>query len=279
MGFGTRIRRPGRAALLLAVGAAGGGAALAVASVPDGNGVVHACYEVSPGSTVPVTTPGNVRIIDTAAGQSCGLSLPSGGTVPERSVSWNVTGPAGTPGLTGATGPTGPPGPPGQTLTVPAGHTFTVAGGGVITVGDSPGLTIAPPAVGNNAHPSGHVSFDPGSHGALGFDILAFSFAAGSKSSGTGSGGGTGKVSVHDIQITKVFDKTSPKIALVCSTGKHFNKVTIELAKHGKVYLKYTLNSVLVASYGLSSTSSKDVTPQENVTLNFAKMQIQYSPK
>jgi hypothetical protein len=32
--------------LLLAVGAARGGAALAVASVPDSNGVIHACYAV-----------------------------------------------------------------------------------------------------------------------------------------------------------------------------------------------------------------------------------------
>ncbi len=279
MGFGTRIGRPGRAAILLAVGAAGGGAALAVAAVPDGTGVVHACYQVSPGATVPATTPGNVRIIDTAAGQSCGLSLPSGGTIPERSVSWNVTGPAGPPGLTGATGPTGPPGTPGKTLTIPAGHTFTVAGGGVITVGDSPGLTISQPTVADNAHAVSHVSFDPGSRGALGFDILAFSFATHNQSSGSGSGGGTGNVAVHDIQLTKVFDKTSPKLAEVCLSGKHFKKVTIELAKHGKVYLRYTLSSVTVASYGLTSTSSKDKLPQDNVTLSFAKMQIQYSPK
>lgn len=279
MGFGTRIRRPGRAALLLAVGAAGGGAALAAASVPDGNGVVHACYQVSAaGSTVPVTTPGNMRIIDPSASQSCGLSLPSGGTIPERSISWNTTGPAGPPGPSGATGPTGPPGAPGRTLTVAAGHTFTIAGGGIVTVGDSPGLTIVQPTVGDNAHAFGHLTFDPGSHGALGFDVLAVSFAAGNKSSGTGGGGGTGKVSVHDIQITKVFDQSSPKLSLACTNGTHFKKVTIELRKKGKVYLTYTLSSVLVSSYGLRPDSGGGL-PQDNVTLNFVSMKMKYSPK
>jgi hypothetical protein len=178
MGFGTHISRPGRAALLLAVGAAGGGAALAVASVPDGNGLVHGCYQVSADQTTPVTTAANFHIIDPALGQTC--SSPAGAPLTERPVNLGATGPAGpagVPGPTGPTGPTGPPGPAGKTLTIAAGHTFTIAGGGVVTVGDSPGLTIASPTIRSNAHAVGQVAVDPGQRDALGFDVLAVSFA------------------------------------------------------------------------------------------------------
>ena len=53
------IGRVTKGALLLAVGAAGGGAAIAVAGVPDSTGGVHACYPVtSAGSTVPMVPTG-----------------------------------------------------------------------------------------------------------------------------------------------------------------------------------------------------------------------------
>jgi hypothetical protein len=88
---------PGRAALLLAVGAAGGGAALAVASVPDGSGLVSACYQVTAaGATVPVTTPGNVRIIDPSANQHCNTAgLPAGAL--ERPLTLGATWPRDPP--------------------------------------------------------------------------------------------------------------------------------------------------------------------------------------
>ena len=38
---------------------------------------------------------------------------------------------------------------------------------------------------------------------------------------GTGGGGGAGKVSVHDISITKHVDKSSPALMLACCNGKH----------------------------------------------------------
>jgi hypothetical protein len=272
LGLWTRIRRPGRAALLLAVGAAGGGAALAVASVPDGGGEVHGCYQVAPaGGTVPVTTPGNFRIIDPSAGQSC--SPTPGAAATERALTLGATGPPGPPG---ATGPTGPPGPPGKTQTIAAGHTFTVAGGGVVTVGGSPELSIVPPTIRSGAHALGQVSVDPGQRDALSFGVLGVSFAPVAKS--TGGGGGTGKVAVHELQIEKYVDKSSTKLSNACLTGTHFKTVTIELLKSGKAHIRYTLSSVLVSSYGISPSSGGG-TPQETITLNFVKIQITNIPK
>jgi Collagen triple helix repeat (20 copies) len=72
----------------------------ASASIPDANGVIHACYNRFTGIT---------RLIDTESKppQTCFASL---GEVP---LSWSVKGPEGPRGVTGATGPTGPQGPAG----------------------------------------------------------------------------------------------------------------------------------------------------------------------
>jgi hypothetical protein len=274
MGFWTRIRRPGRAALLLAFGAAGGGAALAVAAVPDGGGQVHGCYQVAPGGTTPLATPGSFRIIDPSAGQSC--NPPAGAAPSERALTLGATGPPGAPGATGPTGPPGPPGPPGPTQTIAAGHTFTVAGGGIVTVGGSPELSIVPPTIRSRARALGQASVDPGRRDALSFGVLAVSFAPGAKA--TGGGGGAGKVAVHDLQIVKYVDKSSPKLASSCLAGTHFKTVTIDLLKSGKTHPRYTLSSVVVSSYGISPSSGGG-TPQETVTFNFDKIQITNTPK
>jgi hypothetical protein len=69
--------------------------AIAYASIPDANGVVHGCYKKSGGM---------LRVIDSAADQ-CDKS--------ETPLTWNQTGPQG---LQGPPGPPGSQGPPGQTV-------------------------------------------------------------------------------------------------------------------------------------------------------------------
>jgi hypothetical protein len=68
------------------------GVGLASASIPDGSGVIHACYQ-SP----PPAHGANLQVIDTGAGGSC-----SGGMVP---LTWNQTGPQGPAGPQGPQGP------------------------------------------------------------------------------------------------------------------------------------------------------------------------------
>jgi hypothetical protein len=69
------------AAVLLAAG-------IAYATIPDSNGVVHACVKGN----------GDVSVIDPSAGQTCGKDAP---------LDWNE------PGASGADGQPGPPGLPG----------------------------------------------------------------------------------------------------------------------------------------------------------------------
>ncbi len=59
MGIGDRMWRTWRVALPLGAGIAGAAAAVAVATVPDSSGVIHACLPVTNGA--PITTSANVR--------------------------------------------------------------------------------------------------------------------------------------------------------------------------------------------------------------------------
>jgi hypothetical protein len=97
----VRGRRFGLLVLAVCVGGAVGG--IAYASIPDSNGVIHACY---------LKTTGKLRVID-SGGKGCQAG--------EKPLNWSQTGATGT---LGATGPTGPTGPTGQTgATGPTGPT------------------------------------------------------------------------------------------------------------------------------------------------------------
>jgi hypothetical protein len=81
-------------AIVALVAAAGG---FAVASIPSGNGTVHACYQKE---------NGQLRVVDKDANQACRPS--------ERALTLNQRGPTGP---TGPRGPAGPAGPPGGGVT------------------------------------------------------------------------------------------------------------------------------------------------------------------
>jgi hypothetical protein len=254
------IGRPWKAVLLVGVGAAGGGAALAVASVPDSTGVIHACYQVtSAGSTVPATNPSNLRIIDPGANQHCNTTP---GLTPalENTVAWNIAGPPGTPGA---------PGAPGRSVTIAGGHTLTISGGQVITVGQAPGVTIKPPAFGGHTVAtltlSGGVDLTSG--------VLSYGLTA---SHGSQSTGRAGKVQVHEFQITRATDKASAKLALACANGTHIKKVVLTLRKGGKTYLTYTMSDVLVSSFQ-GGSNPHDQQPAESISFNFTKIEIKYT--
>jgi len=64
---------------------------IAYASIPDGSGTIHACYQKNQGA---------LRVIDTDKAQTCSSS--------ENALTWSQTGPQGQPGQQGPPGPTGP---------------------------------------------------------------------------------------------------------------------------------------------------------------------------
>jgi type VI secretion system secreted protein Hcp len=113
-------------------------------------------------------------------------------------------------------------------------------------------------------------------------DVLAWSWGA--SQSGTthsGGGGGAGKVNVQDISFTKYVDKSSPSLFLSCANGSHLPTATLVVRKAGEnplEYLKLEFETVLISSYSTGGSGGEDRLT-ENVTLNFAKMKLSYTPQ
>ena len=92
-----------------------------------------------------------------------------------------------------------------------------------------------------------------------------------------GGGGGAGKVSVHDISITKNVDKASPALMLHCCNGKHIPNGLVTVRKAGDKpleYLKMKLQDIIIS--GVQNAGHGGDILTENVTLNFAKFHIEY---
>jgi type VI secretion system secreted protein Hcp len=110
-------------------------------------------------------------------------------------------------------------------------------------------------------------------------DILAWSW--GMSNSGTahlGGGAGAGKVNVQDMSFTKYIDKASCKLQLACAVGQHFDDALVTVRKAGTTpleYLKITMTDVMVTAVSTGGSGGEDRLT-ENVTLNFAKVKVEY---
>lgn len=110
-------------------------------------------------------------------------------------------------------------------------------------------------------------------------DVLAWSW--GMSQSGTfhgGSGGGAGKASVQDVSFTKYVDVASGPLMLHCCNGAHIPKAVLVVRKAGKdplEYLTLTLEKCMVTSVSTGGSGGEDRLT-ENVTLNFAKVKVDY---
>jgi type VI secretion system secreted protein Hcp len=111
-------------------------------------------------------------------------------------------------------------------------------------------------------------------------ELESFSFGgtnAGSFSSG--AGGGTGKVALQDFHFVKKCDKASPKLFVACATGEHIKMATLTCRKAGKdqqEFLVIKLSPILVSSYQNGGSAGSDVIPMEQISMNYAKIEMEY---
>jgi len=109
-------------------------------------------------------------------------------------------------------------------------------------------------------------------------DIQSFSWGA--TQSGTfavGGGGGAGKVSMQDFHFTMPDNKASPALFLACAQGDHIKNAILTCRKAGKKpveFLKFTLSNVLISSFQIGGTGG--VVPTDQISLNFAKIEVEY---
>jgi type VI secretion system secreted protein Hcp len=110
-------------------------------------------------------------------------------------------------------------------------------------------------------------------------DVLAWSW--GMSQSGTfhgGSGGGSGKANFQDLSLTKYVDAASAVLMLYCANGDHFESADLIVRKAGKTpleYIKIHMEPVLITSVSTGGSGGEDRLT-ENVTLNFAKVKVEY---
>jgi type VI secretion system secreted protein Hcp len=110
-------------------------------------------------------------------------------------------------------------------------------------------------------------------------EIEVLSWSWGMSNSGTlGGGGSAGAVSFEDISITKEVDKATPLLMQKCASGQHVFQVFLYVAPAGSPmdnFLIIEIPEALVTSVK-TSVPVGDAVPVEEVTLNFAQVEITY---
>ena len=102
-----------------------------------------------------------------------------------------------------------------------------------------------------------------------------------------GMGSGAGKVKVKNLAVTKHVDKATPELFKACCNGKVFKEATLIVRKAGEKpleYLKIKMSDVLISKMDTGSkmdaggSGNADLLT-EDVSLNFAKVEVEYTPQ
>lgn len=96
---------------------------------------------------------------------------------------------------------------------------------------------------------------------------------------GLGGGDGAGKVAMRDLVCNMRVHKGSPKLFLACARGDHLPTATLTCRKAGyeqQEYVVYKLYDVLVTSYRIKGAEEGGTVPGEEITLQYAKFEMQY---
>src|SRR5262245_54227949 len=117
--------------------------------------------------------------------------------------------------------------------------------------------------------------------------IEVLSYSWGASQAGGGSASSTGahtgqRVDISDFSFVHTLDKASPKLFEACCTGSHIADATLELCKAGgdkQKYMSYKLTDVIVSQVRPGgSAQGGDALPLEEVSVRFAKVQLEYIP-
>jgi type VI secretion system secreted protein Hcp len=113
-------------------------------------------------------------------------------------------------------------------------------------------------------------------------EVLSWSWGASQPGSmAYGSGGGAGKVNMQDFSFSMRCSQASPKVMLACANGTHIKSAVLTCRKAGgeqEEYLTFTLSDCLISSFQTGGSGGGDV-PIESVSINFAKVEMQYKPQ
>ena len=114
-------------------------------------------------------------------------------------------------------------------------------------------------------------------------EVLSWSWGMSQQGSmHVGTGGGSGRVSIHDLSITKWVDRSSPNLMAHCCSGKHFKEVLLIIRKSGGEapvdYIRIKMENVLVSSVQTGGSGDEDRLV-ESISFNFGKVVQEYTPQ
>lgn len=114
-------------------------------------------------------------------------------------------------------------------------------------------------------------------------DVLSWSWGMSNHGSAhVGGGAGAGKVNVDNLQVTKYVDSSSPKLMKACCGGSHFDSALLTVRKAGGnapvEYVKIKMTEVFITAVSTGGSGGEDRLT-ENVSLNFAKVSLDYTPQ
>ena len=113
-------------------------------------------------------------------------------------------------------------------------------------------------------------------------EVLSFSWGvSNSSSAGSAGGGGAGKASFQDLHFVQNTQSSSAPLLKACATGEHIKQALLTFHKgdgQSNEYLKIKLEDVLVSSYQAGGAEgSNNETPSEEISINFAKIEFDYT--
>ena len=111
-------------------------------------------------------------------------------------------------------------------------------------------------------------------------EVLSFSWGVTNAANIGAGGAGAGRATFHDLSFTHTIDKASPKLLQACATGAHLKEATITHRKAGKgqqEYLIIKMNDIIITGVSLGDNSGG--AGSENVSLAFAKVDLEYRPQ
>jgi type VI secretion system secreted protein Hcp len=111
-------------------------------------------------------------------------------------------------------------------------------------------------------------------------EVLSYGWGVSQPTSAASTAGSatSARASFGDLSITKVLDKSSPKLFLACASGEHLKKVTLELCRAAgddkAKYMEYLLEEVVVSNVSIGG-SGNDL-PVESITFNYGSIKQNY---
>lgn len=93
-----------------------------------------------------------------------------------------------------------------------------------------------------------------------------------SETASSAGGAGTGRADFSDFSFSKLLDRASPKLALSCAAGTHFDKIVVEICRAGTEKIKFMEIRMTDSFISHISLSADGGFPSETIGINYGKI-------